>query len=311
MGRRKKEMPNSAGFGQYVDQCNGTCWGKQVLHKVHGKNLYYGTCKHECRLKEECIKASREEAENVQFQLATIPYNPAIGDGDDVYNEDGEPVVQAQRSQLGNDDSSEGADDPVNLDDVAVENFASMEDFHSRFLKQHKVPEDLSPVFRELTNQFFMMCYLMPKFTAVLTGAAVAKMSQAELARREGLTRQAVNAAIATEIVKVTAPELCYKKLDGMERVVFDLFRQGYSIRYIAQKMKISKDKVYRMRQLFGAKKGKSATDKKICLPRKKRGQKAKQVARWRVVQKEKKIKEAAKEMLQEMMEKLKGEKGK
>ena len=302
MGRRKKEMPNSVGFGQYVDQCNGTCWGKQVLHKVHGKNLYYGTCKHECRLKEECIKASREEVENVQFQLATIPYNPAIGDGDDVYNEDGEPIVSQKSSE-----TSENSDEPVNLDDVASEQFSSIEDFHSRFLKQHHIPEDLSPAFRELTNQFFMMCYLMPKFTAVLTGAAVAKMSQAELARREGLTRQAVNAAIATEIVKVTAPELCHKKLDGMERVIYDLFRQGYSLGYVAKKMKISKSKVYRVKRKFGAKMGKSETKVKIRLPWKKKSQNARKKARWREVQEQKEVKHKAMEMLEDMLKKMKG----
>ena len=306
MGRRKKELPNSAGYGQYVDQCNGECWGKQVLHKVHGKNLYYGTCRHECRLKDECIKASREEAENVQYQLATIPYDPAIGDSEEHYNEDGEPIV-SQKSTAESSETSENSDEPVNLDDVASEQFSSLEDFDLRFLKQQHIPEELSPAFRELTNQFFMMVHLMPKFTTVLTGAVIAKMTQAELARREGLTRQAVNAAISTEIIKVTAPEICYKKMDGMERVVYDLIRQGYSLGYIAKKMKISKSKVYRVKRNFGAKINKSETKNKIRLPWKKKQQKARQIARWREVQKEKKIKEAATVMLQEMMEKLKG----
>lgn len=301
MGRRKKEMANSVGFGQYVDQCNGTCWGKQVLHKVHGKNLYYGTCKHECRLKEECIKASREESENIQFQLATVPYDPAIGDGEDQYNEDGEPILKDQTVS----ESQDYDESVVNLDEVAVEKFCGIEDFHEKFLKQHHIPQELYSAFREVTNQFFTMMYLMPKFGTVLTGAAVANMSQAEFARREGLTRQAISAGIATEIVKVSTPEMVNKKLDGMERVVFDLFRQGYSIRFIAKKMKISKDRVYRMRQIIVPKKGKSATDKKICLPRKKRGQTARKIAHWREIQKKKEAKKLAFDLLKNMVQKM------
>ena len=132
-------------------------------------------------------------------------------------------------------------------------------------------------------------------------------MTQAELARREGLTRQAVNAAISTEIIKVTAPEICYKKMDGIERVVYDLMRQGYSLGYIAKKMKISKSKVYRVKRKFVAKINKSETKNKIRLPWKKKSQNARKKARWREIQKKKDAKAEATKMLEEMLKKMKG----
>jgi DNA-binding CsgD family transcriptional regulator len=299
MGRKKKEtaIPGQ----EYVDQCNGECWGKQQLVKAHGKNLFYGTCRHQCRLKNECIKASREEPENIQFQLSTIPYNPAIGD--ETYNEDGEPICVKETGSLEQIDEENGVD----LDEMAVENFSSVDDFHAKFLKQHNVPEELYPVFREVTNQFFIMANLMPKFTAVLIGSAVGKMNQAELARREGLTRQAISAGIATEIARVTAPESLLKKLDGTERVIYDLFRQGYSLGWVAKKMKISKSKVYRVKRKFGAKIGKSETKVKIRLPWKKKSQNARKKARWREVQEQKEVKHKAMEMLEDMLKKMKG----
>ncbi|MBQ7404207.1 MAG: hypothetical protein IJW05_12310 [Lentisphaeria bacterium] len=287
MGKRKEEP-------EHVDLCGGSCWGSQKLRKKNGTDEYVGTCKFQCRLKEECIRASREEQENIQFGHANIPYNPAIGEDDGEVN----GVYGADRENGGNVSPVEPA---------AGDGEEQPEDYVEMFLRKNSVPVDLAPAFREALKQFFFQMDRMPRFMKVLSGSILGKMSQAELARREGLTRQAINIGISNEITKMVAPELKCGNLDGMERVVFDLWRQGYSLGMIAKKMKISKSKVYRVKRKFGAKNAKSETKNKIRLPWKKKNQNARKKARWREVQNRKEVNAAAKEMLETMLKELKG----
>ena len=177
MGRTKKECSEL----EHVDLCGGSCWGTQKLRKKNGTGEYVGTCKFPCRLKEECIKASREEQENVQYSIANISYNPVIGDSEDGNDGIKEPVAEEQTRDI-------------------------PEDYIERFLREHKCPKEMAPAFRDAFNQFFFMLEKMPRFTKVLSGAIVGKMSQAELARCEGLTRQAINIGISNEITKMVAP---------------------------------------------------------------------------------------------------------
>lgn len=279
MGRTKKECSEQ----EHVDLCGGICWGTQKLRKKNGTGEYVGTCKFPCRLKEECIKASREEQENVQYSIANIPYNPVIGDSEEGDSgEIKEPLAEDQTMDI-------------------------PEDYIERFLREHKCPAEMAPAFRDAFNQFFFMLEKMPRFTKVLSGAIVGKMSQADLARCEGLTRQAINIGISNEITKMVAPELKCGNLDGIQRVIFDLIRQGYSLGWIAKKMKISKSKVYRVKRMFVRKNSKSETKVKIRLPWKKKSQNARKKARWREIQRKKEAKQEATKMLEEMLKKMKG----
>lgn len=216
---------------EFVDVNNCACWGKQKLVKVKGMEEYTGVCKHDCRLKEACINASREKKEKNNDDYKNIPYNPFIGEVKKFY---------------GNSAGSE------------------KNDFIEEFLHKHNVPAELAPAFRDVVYQLIVQISLAPKLTNLLMEKALSNMSQAEYARRSGVTRQAIGFGISTELAGVmkmkinTPPELT-----PLEKAVYELlYVDGCTIRSAAKQLGMSKSSVSRLGQKISSKLSKSGTNK-------------------------------------------------
>lgn len=218
---------------EYVDLCNGECWGKQKLIKVRGKEEYVGGCTHNCRMKEPCINASREEIEKKGDEIQNIPYNPFIGE-----------VKKGMKD--------------------AFSDAGEKEDYIESFLRKHNVSPELAPAFRDVVYQFIVQISLAPKLTNLLVEKALSDMSQAEYARRKGVTRQAIGFGISTELAGVmkmkinTPPEL-----SPLEKAVYELlYVDGCTIRSAAKQLGMSKSSIARLGQKISTKLKNSGTNK-------------------------------------------------
>lgn len=223
---------------QFVDVKNGSCYGKQKLKKKfsHGKDKeeYSGICQHDCRLKEACINASRENTEAVEAELAKIPYNPMIGDTQKEFKNEKRLVA------------------------------GSVDDFIDRFLAKYNISPDVTPAFREVVYQFLLQMRQVPKLTILLMEKALGNMSQSEYARRLGVTRQAIGAGISTELagvmrMKVKLPP----ELTPLEKAVYELlYVDGCTIRSAAKQLGLNETKIFRVKQKISSKLSKSETRK-------------------------------------------------
>lgn len=238
---------------QYVD-LHPECFGKQNIKKT-GKIQGYGKfCQHDCRLKQDCINASREKREDLEYQASNISYDSNLSsDCDDRYDEDGAPAVN-------------GGDCFGELEPATEENNPqSGNDYIEAFLKKHNCPVSAAPAFRAVLEQFFVQEKEMPRFSQYLSNHVFSGMSQADYARKKGITRAAVGMGISLEIaginrMKVDVPD----ELDPIETVFYILsYREGLSSREVAKRLNISKGSVYRLGQLCEVKIGKNGAVKK------------------------------------------------
>lgn len=218
-------------LGEFVDVNNGSCWGKQKLVKVKGREEYIGICPHECRIKESCINASREKKEKNNDDYKNIPYNPFIGEVKKIYG------------------NSSGS---------------GKNDFIEEFLQKHNVPAELAPAFRDVVYQLIVQISVAPKLTNLLLEKALSNMSQAEYARRSGVTRQAIGFGISTELagvmkMKINAPP----ELSPLEKAVYELlYVDRCTIRSAAKQLGLNETKIFRVKQKISSKLSKSETRK-------------------------------------------------
>ena len=234
---------------QYVD-LHPECFGKQNIKKT-GKIQGYGKfCQHDCRLKKDCINASREKREDLEYQTANISYDASISSRcEDQYDDDGSPVVDPNYTTEFDLESQQN-------------NPQSGNDYIEAFLKKHNCPVSAAPAFRAVLEQFFVQEKEMPRFSQYLSNHVLSGMSQADYARKKGITRAAVGMGISLEIaginrMKVDVP----KELNEKEKLVYLLyFKEGLSVRETAGKLNISKTSIQRAVQLIKGKIPKSGT---------------------------------------------------
>lgn len=250
MEKRNSKETNDGGVGkQYVD-LHPECFGKQNLRKGGKLIGFESLCKHDCRMKNECINASREEREHIEYHNNNIPYDSAISSSlEDAYDEDGAPVSAESES-----------DDPIGS--MTEEKPSSVDDYIEKMLKQNNCPTSSAPAFRAVLEQFFVQTKEMPRFTSYLSAHVLEGMNQAEYARRKEVTRASIGAGISLDIaginrMKVDVP----KELNEKEKLVYLLyFKEGLSIREAAKKLSVSHMTVKRMLHLIEAKINKNVT---------------------------------------------------
>lgn len=204
------------------------CYGTLRLTKSAG-GVFRGDCHHnECPWRRACVSRSREEMELREFRLMTVPLEDKLNRLDDILSTSG-PEASA---------------------DWLMERLGLTEE-ESQQLRD--VIEILAMVYFQLPNVFH---FAMRK---IFHGE-----SQADIARAKKVSREIVSRKGLADLAGIKNPAIHLPpELEGMEKLVYDAcFLRKLSIRKAAEELKMSKDKVYRVRQKISTKLTKSATSK-------------------------------------------------
>lgn len=229
---------------EHVDLTGGKCYGNlRILAKEKRPEEI---CPHECRLKEACISASRESRKQTRLIEEEVSYR------DDMI-----PIAELEKQES---ESLIYAKEPETVSrktDVCLRMLL-------RYAKQTgnlSMPEirKLYPVFKEVVRQLFFEFVQMPTVMQIRTQKLVDEMSQAELARRMKVTRQAVNYWTTKEKKKVMEDKSIPAYLKGKERLVYQIcFVDGCTERAAAELLRMTQQNVNRLKQKIREKNAKS-----------------------------------------------------
>lgn len=221
---------------QAVDLCGGSCYGKQTLKKLFHKDEYIGGCQEECRLKQACISASREQTEFIQDQMTNIPYDQGKLGGSRDFD-----IESAS-------DFNERSDDPPEFYNIGG----------------FPIPCDIYPFVFEFAGRMARLYFDKPKVFDAIMRKVFKQMQLTDQAKERGVSRQAFSASIARELLDMKPEKTKFRDtLDGLELAVYSLcFEDGCTVRSAAVQLGISKDKVQRLRQKISTKLNATATKK-------------------------------------------------
>lgn len=217
---------------EFVDWNGGKCWGTQKLKKIPGKNIFQGSCKHDCRLKNECVSKSRELQQFIIDQKTNIPF--VAGE-----NLDGKELFPGS---------------------LLYSELYTGEDFSPNTQKEIAA----NPVIFDFVGRLANFYFSRP----VVFDAVMKKLFQnkniSKIAAEYGISRQAESAKLVREILEMEKPKESFRdKLSGLERDIYQLcFIDGCTIRSAAKQLGISKSSVARLGQKISTKLNKSGTKK-------------------------------------------------
>lgn len=237
---------------EYVDLMEGKCYGHQVLTKLPNQQRYKGLCPYPCRLKAECISASREDKEMRELSLMQIPYDEGILNRNYQQNEDGE---------------LDYADDPggkILADETQQDQTAGRDSFDVLLIRLGVNPE-LRETAKEFLRRFSCLYFHQPKLLHSAMLRNWHGLTQADQARLRKVTRQAVNDGIMKELAGVSRVDIHIPdaQLSTLEKVVYVLLSDGKTLRESAKILNVgSKDKIARIRQKISKKTGRNETVK-------------------------------------------------
>lgn len=205
------------------------CYGSLKVSAAGRDDIVSGCKNVSCPLREACISRSREETELRNFRLMTVPLEDKLSRVEYLFSRTPDPEQAADKvlADLG------VAEDKADELRDAVEILAAL---------YIKLPRIFDAAMRRLFNN----------------------QTHADVARIKGITRQAVQKGGIAELAGVRNP-LAYMPpdLEGMELAVYDLCSvKKMSIRKAAEKLKVSKDEIFRLRQKISSKLTKNATVK-------------------------------------------------
>ena len=224
MPEKKQEI--SSNCQQHVDQVNGSCYGKQNLYKIYGRDEYRGICQHECRLKEVCINASRENRENVNRELC-------IAQGLDAGN-------------LAQDNSGTGYD-------FIIEHLGVPEGCRAEFIE---CVRRLSGIYLNTPQIFELM------MKRIYHGMNQAELARLRGVTRQAVSSQTLKNYAG--IMKDLMPELPKCLTDVTERTIYMLlYVDKCSIREASKRSGLEATKIFRVKQRIASKLAKNATVKK------------------------------------------------
>lgn len=233
-----EENPKVSSNRQHVDEVNGSCYGKQNLYKIYGRDEYRGVCKYDCRIKAECISASRENREEVNRELAKA----RAGDGRE------------------KEDMVERLDAGAGISWEAGRGSGG----HDYICERLAVPVELRAVFVECVERIAGLYLETPEIFDALIRRLFAGQNHSDRARLRGVTRQAVCSRTLKNyagIVKDLMPELPRCLTDVTERTVYMLvFVDRLSIREASKRSGISAAKICRVKRKIASKLGKNET---------------------------------------------------
>lgn len=217
-------MEKKEGKNEHVDEVNGSCYGKLNLYKVRGQEEYKGVCQYECRLKEACINASRENRENVNLELGYARL------------ENNTKTVISMKSGSG-------------------------ADYICEILR---VPEEARTQFIDSLDRLIGLYLHAPQVFENLVRKIFLGQCQADIARLKKISRQAISSRTLRNyagLAKDIMPEIP-KTLTGLhERQVYLLvFEDKLSIREAARKCGLSEWKVWKTKREIASKIAKNQT---------------------------------------------------
>lgn len=207
------------------------CYGKLSVSVRAGNILVRGCTDIECPIREACISRSREEVELRNFRLMTVPLEDKLN----------------------------------KLDYLFSETPGSAEQKADRVLAKLGVSEAEGDILREAVEILAALYITKPRIFDAAMRRIFNGQNHSDVARIKGISRQAVQQGGIAELAGVKDP-LAYlpPDLEGMELAVYDLCSvKKLSIRKAAEKLKTSKDAVFRLRQEISRKLSKNATEKK------------------------------------------------
>lgn len=209
---------------QHVDEVNGACYGKQNLYKVPMQDEYRGVCEYECRLKNECISASRENRENVNLALGYAKLD------------NGGSVIPGFGGSGGS--------------DYITDTLGVKEEFRTEFVT--------------CLDRLAGLYFNTPQIFENLMRKIYHDQKQSDVARMRGITRQAVSSQTLKNYAGIIAdlvPELP-RTLTGIEErtVYMLLWVDRASIREAAKKSGISASKIWRVKRQIASKLAKIGT---------------------------------------------------
>lgn len=204
------------------------CYGK--LHLVKSaKGTFKGDCRQfDCPWRSACFSRSREEMEMREFRLMTVPLEDKLNRLEDLLSSSGDGAgVDWLMSEMG-------------------------------------FSEDESEKLREVIELLAMVYFQLPHIFHLSMRNIFHGDTQADIARAKGVSREIISRGGLADLAGIRNPlSHLPPELDGMEKLVYDAcFLRKLSIRRAADELKISKDKVYRLRQKISSKMTKSATRK-------------------------------------------------
>ena len=208
------------------------CYGKQKLRKIKGTvDRYEGECGKKCPWREACISASREEGEFRHDHYEILPLNTALAELE---------VAEPSQSRLFPESWMSGVEE-----DTKAAVWKHVQDLLHR----------IAHMYLTAPRQFdASMRYLF------------AGESQAEQARLNGVTRQAINAGLLLECAGSNRTNITVPRplKDEKERVVYLLyFLDGCSMRSVAEQVHMPTTTVCRLVQKIRSKLAKNGTVKK------------------------------------------------
>lgn len=208
------------------------CYGKQKLRKIKGVvDRYEGECGKQCPWRDACISASREDGEFRHDQYEILPLNTALADF---------AVAEPSQSRLFPESWMSGVEE-----DTKAAVWKHVQDLLHR----------IAHMYLTAPRQFdASMRYLF------------AGESQAEQARLNGVTRQAINAGLLLECAGSNKANITIPRplRDEKERIVYLLyFLDGCTMRSVAKQVHMPTTTVCRLVQKIRSKLAKNGTVKK------------------------------------------------
>ena len=236
------------------------CFGKQNLIKKPKRNDYIGLCKHECRLKRECINASRERREERNKQLAQKQYSENA-------------LNHAEENEKTGANSGFSIFDPAGIEIQSASIISpesipdQQEDYPDLILSGFHISSDTRPVIMEFLHRFAHLYFEAPKLLDSALRNLIKGENQADQARMRGVTREAVSRGVLASMAGVLRPaDHVPKELTTTEKLVYQLcFADRCSERKAAKLLKMNHTKIHRMKQIIASKIGKNEAGRKRC----------------------------------------------
>lgn len=205
------------------------CYG--TLHLVKSANgTFKGDCRNfSCLWRAACISRSREEMEMREFRLMTVPLGEKLNKLENILSSSGENAgAEWVMKEMG---------------------LSEHESFH----------------LREAIEMLAMVYFQMPNIFHLAMRKIFHGETQADVARARKVSREIISRGGLADLAGLKDPlGHIPPELDGIEKLVYEeCFIRKLSIRKAAEKLNLSKDKIYRVRQKITSKLTKSATTKK------------------------------------------------
>jgi hypothetical protein len=207
-----------------ISECYGT------LHLVKSANgTFKGDCRNfSCPWRAACISRSREEMELREFRLMTVPLGEKLNKLEDILSSAGENA---------------GAE---------------------WVMKEMGLSENESVHLRDAIEMLAMVYFQLPNIFHLAMRKIFHGETQADVARARKVSREIISRGGLADLAGLKNPlGHLPPELEGIEKLVYEeCFIRKSSIRKTAEKLNLSKDKIYRVRQKISSKLTKSATTK-------------------------------------------------